>query len=78
MGLWVKSVHMDFPVVNRLEYTDWPDFGLMPKPGFKGLLEREIVSKMANCPTVQGQGKEWGRMQKGKWKTCNSLSLTIS
>lgn len=44
-------------MVSRLESTDWPGFGHMPTPGFKGILEREIVknSQLPDSPRARGR-----------------------
>lgn len=51
-------------VVSRLESTDWPGFGHMPTPGFKGILEREIV-KNSQPPDSVGleEGRVMGNLQ---------------
>lgn len=50
--LWINVVYPDFPVVARLEYTDQPGYGHLPRSGFKGILGREMMWKTGNSLTV--------------------------
>ena len=70
-GLCFSLVHMDSSVSSRPEWIyRWPGFGSITKPKLKGILEREIMSKIANCltqlPRSRGRNGDVGRRNNGK------------